>query len=100
MPGNISGSSANNWKTSSLNNFTGGPIDNDYCCWPHFLIRMIATKSIFMKKVWSLLAGITAMATTATAQLRFAPELGMNFANLHGKYDDATGDRKKVDGTI
>lgn len=53
-----------------------------------------------MKKVWSLLAGITAMATTATAQIRFAPELGMNFANLHGKYDDAAGDRKKVDGTI
>jgi hypothetical protein len=42
---------------------------------------------LYMKKLMTLLAGLTSLATAATAQIGIAPEIGLNIANMRGQYD-------------
>lgn len=43
-----------------------------------------------MKKIMILAAGVMAFAFPATAQVSIAPEVGINLANMHRKWDDTT----------
>jgi hypothetical protein len=52
-----------------------------------------------MKKIM-LLAACTTMFTAANAQISFAPEVGLNLANMHSKYKDASGSDQKLDDGI
>jgi len=43
-----------------------------------------------MKKIMILAAGVLAFSSPAIAQISFAPEVGLNLANMHFKLDDNT----------
>lgn len=52
-----------------------------------------------MKKIMILAAGVM-FAITAHAQISFAPEIGLNLANMHGKDKDSTGTEVKDDNKL
>jgi hypothetical protein len=53
-----------------------------------------------MKKIMILAAGFAVLASPAIAQISFAPEVGLNLANMHTKYKDLSGAEQKMDDGI